>query len=283
MSTFVTSAPDRRVRGTRELRQLVTFAAVALPVGWLMLSVPLVADVPLEPFVLATLYLGLVLPTVVLTRRDPDASMRQLLRDTVRLPHPWWLVVPAALVVPVGTAAVGALLGAGREPSPSFLLSLALANVASSLLIVNLWEEMSWAGFAQRRAMARWGYPGGSVVVALLFTGVHLPLSLYGADGVGDVARNLAAMVVSGIGMRLVIGALDGWGGGSILPLALVHATFNASAKLVDPDADWIRYTVTFALGLGALALWSRGVGRGTRPAGDTPERVPVLPGADVR
>ena len=126
----------------------------------------------------------------------------------------------------------------------------------SSLLIVNLWEEMAWAGFVQRRAGARWGFAGGSVVTALLFTGVHLPLSLYGADGIGDVAYNIAVMVVSGIGMRLLIGAFDNWGHRSILALGLIHATFNASSELVDADSDWVRYTATLTPGLLAWALW---------------------------
>ena len=57
------------------------------------------------------------------------------------------------------------------------------------------------------------------MATALLFTGIHLPLSLYGADGVGDVAYNVSVMVASGIGMRLLIGAFDTWGHRSILAL----------------------------------------------------------------
>ena len=242
---------------TSRTSPLVIFGAVALPAGWVLLSIPLVVDVPLAPFIVATLYLGLVAPALVLTRREPGASVKALLWDTIRLPRPWWLIVPAALLVPVAVGGVVSAAGAGDELSTSFLLNLAFANVLSSLLIINLWEEMAWAGFFQRRATARWGYVGGSVVTALMFTGVHLPLSLYSADGAGDVAYNVGAMVVSGIGMRLLIGAFDTWGGGSILALGLIHATFNASSELVQPDHDWIRYTVTLALGLGALALYS--------------------------
>lgn len=103
-----------------------------------------------------------------------------------------------------------------------------MTNVLLSLVVVNLWEEMVWAGFVQRRATVRWGYLAGSVVTALLFTG---------------------------IGMRLLIGAFDVWGRGSILALALIHATFNASSELVEADADWVRYVVTFALGLTAAGF----------------------------
>ena len=228
----------------------------------MLLSIPLVVDVPLAPFILATLYLGLVLPAVVLTRGDPDASVRALLRDTVRLPRPAWLLLPAALLIPVAVWGMAALLGVETELDSSFLLSLALANVASSLLIVNLWEEMAWAGFVQRRASARWGYLGGSVITAMMFVGVHLPLSLYGADGAADIARNVLAMVVSGIGMRLLIGAFDTWGHRSILALGLIHATFNASSELVDADSDWVRYSVTLILGLGAAVIFLTTEGR---------------------
>jgi membrane protease YdiL (CAAX protease family) len=241
-----------------DLRPLVTFTLVALPVGWVLLSIPLVTGLPLSPFILGTLYLGLVLPAAVLTRRGPHGSLRALFRDTVRLPRPVWLLVPATLLIPVGTAAAGGVLGVGTELSASFLGNLALANVLSSLVIVNLWEELAWAGFVQRRAMARWGFAGGSVVTALLFTGVHLPLAFYGADDAGAVAYNVATMVVAGIGMRLLIGAFDRWGRRSILALGLLHATFNASSELIDAGSDWIRYAVTLTLGLAALAAYLR-------------------------
>ncbi len=239
-------------------RPLLAFVAVALPVGWVLLSIPLVVDAPLAPFILGTLYLGLVLPAVVLTRRDPRASVRALLRDTVRLPRPLWLLLPAALLLPVLTGVAGTLASAGKDLSGSFLLNLAVANIASSVLVVNLWEEMAWAGFVQRRLTARWGNAGGSVGTALLFTGIHLPLSLYGADGPGDVAYNVGAMLVSGVGMRLLIGAFDAWTGRSILALGIVHATFNASSELLAPGHDGIRYAVTLAAGLAAAALYSR-------------------------
>jgi membrane protease YdiL (CAAX protease family) len=258
---------------TSRTSPLVLFGAVALPVGWVLLGIPLVVDVPLEPFILATLYVGLVAPALLLTRRDPGASAKALLRDTIRLPRPWWLLIPATLLVPVAVGGVASAAGAGVDLSASFLLNLAFANVLSSLLIVNLWEEMAWAGFFQRRATARWGLVVGSVVTALMFTAVHLPLSLYGAEDAGDVAYNIGAMVVAGLGMRLLIGAFDVWGRGSILALGLIHATFNASSELVQPEHDWIRYAVTLALGLGALALYSTTSARSDddRPARPVP------------
>jgi membrane protease YdiL (CAAX protease family) len=239
-----------------ELRPLIWFVVAALPVGWVLLSVPLVLDAPLAPFVLGTLYLGLVLPTVLLTRRDPHTSMRQLLRDTVRLPRPAWLLVPAGLAIPTTTYGLGAVLGHSADVTIGFVVNLAVANVLSSVLIVNLWEEMAWAGFVQRRLGARWGFAIGAMATAVLFTGIHLPLSLYGAEDLGDVGHNIAVMLGAGAGMRLLIGAFDTWGQRSILALAFIHATFNASSELLDDGSDWVRYTATLALGLLAWALW---------------------------
>ncbi len=284
MTSHIVTTSTAPVADNPDRKPLVQFVTVAVPVAWVLLTIPFLLDLPVEPFVLGTLFLGLVLPTVVLTRRDPTTSMRQLLRDAVRPPRPLWLLIPAALVIPGAVAGVAALLGVGVPVTPSFVVNLAVMNVLSSLVVVNLWEEMAWAGFVQRRAMARWGFAGGSVATALAFTGVHLPLSLYGADGVGDVAYNIAVMVVSGIGMRLLIGAFDGWGHRSILALGLVHASFNASSELLDPGSEWVRYAVTIALGLGAWALHRRTtvvasapagspLDTAARPADDTPTR----------
>src|SRR3954470_4001901 len=39
---------------TTSLRPVLQLGAIALPVGWLLLSLPLLLDLPLEPFVLGT-------------------------------------------------------------------------------------------------------------------------------------------------------------------------------------------------------------------------------------
>jgi membrane protease YdiL (CAAX protease family) len=187
--------------------------------------------------------------------------------------------VPAALVIPSATYSVGALLGHGPRLDSGFVIDLALANVLSSLLIVNLWEEMAWAGFVQRRLGARLGFAAGAVATALLFTGIHLPLSLYAADGAGDVAFNVAVMVASGVGLRLLIGAFDTWGRGSVLALAVIHATFNASSELVDADSDWIRYVVTLSLGLLAWMLWRHTTRAARQPGGPATTSRPAPTG----
>ena len=197
----MTTTPTRRL----DTRALLPFVAVALPVGWVLLSIPLVADLPIEPFVLATLLLGLVAPALLLTRRDPATSIRALLHDCWRVPRPL-VLLPALLVIPVTTWAVAGPNGSDVDGG---VIAGLTVNIVSSVLIVNVWEEMAWAGFVQRRAALRWGVIGGAVATAAMFTGIHLPLAFYGADDTSDVLVNVAAMVVEGIGMRFLIAAFD--------------------------------------------------------------------------
>ncbi len=61
------------------------------------------------------------------------------------------------------------------------------------MIIINIGEEIAWTGFVQRRAMARWGLLGGSLVTALLFAGIHLPLAFGDARTPEDVLRGVAS------------------------------------------------------------------------------------------
>lgn len=93
-------------------------------------------------------------------------------------------------------------------------LAIGLAvNVVSSVLIVNLWEELARTGFLQRRATSRWGLAGGSLVAEALFAAIHLPLAFDGADGADG----------SGVGLRLLVAGFDVWSGRSLLTVAVLQ------------------------------------------------------------
>ena len=233
-------------------RVLLKFTAVALPAGWVFLSVPLLTGWPVEPFVLATLFLGMVPAALLLTRHGRQGTVRGLLRDCARLPRPVAWLIPATLLIPVATRLGASVAGGGEQLTPNLVMDLTV-NVVSSVLIVNLWEEMVWAGFVQRTASRAYGFVRSALLTAALFVAIHLPLAFYGIDGVAELGYNLAAMVAAGVGMRLLVGALDVWGRGSILAVAVLHASFNASSDLVDPSDDWIRYAVTLGFGLTVL------------------------------
>lgn len=246
--------------GSPSLRPLVLFAAAALPAGWLLLTLYQVLGLPQEPFVLGTLVLGLVAPAVVLTAHEGGRpAVAALLRQAGRVSRPLWWLPAAVLVLPTVTWSAAFLVGGARPATASLVVDYAVAVLAGAL-VVNIWEELAWTGFVQRRAMARWGTELGALVTAGLFVAIHLPLAFDGADDVSDVMTGLTALVATGIGLRLLIGHLDGWSGRSLLTIGLLHASFNATSALVEPDKDWIRLAVTVLFG--ATAVVASAVGR---------------------
>jgi membrane protease YdiL (CAAX protease family) len=159
------------------LRPIVTFAAVALPIGWILLSLPVLLDAPQEPFALATLLLALLPAALVITaRRSGRTGVRALLRDAVRLPRPLWWALPAVAAIPSVTWIVASFLGGAQTLTTSLIVGF-LVQLVTGAVIINIWEETVWTGFVQRRAMARWGTLAGSLVTSLLFVGIHIPSS----------------------------------------------------------------------------------------------------------
>jgi membrane protease YdiL (CAAX protease family) len=244
---------------TPTVRPVLQFTAVALPLGWVLLTVPILFDLPAEPFVLATTILGLLLPAVLITvRRDGRDAAKALLRQAVRPHRPLWWLAAAVLVLPAAVWLAGAAVG-GAEPPRGAVLGTFAFQLVSSAIVINIWEELAWTGFVQRRLMARWGLFGGSTVTALLFALIHAPLAFAGAGDGDDVLMGFAILISTGIGLRLLIAAVDAWSVGSLLVIGLLHGAFNASASLVDPDYDVVRLAVTIVLGTAAAFAVVRG------------------------
>jgi hypothetical protein len=105
----------------------------------------------------------------------------------------------------------------------------------------------------------------------VLFAGLHLPLAFADVHGPSQIAWNVGALLAAAVGLRLLIATLDVRTSGSLLAAGLAHASFNASAGLVAPDHDWLRYTAVLVLGFGlTAALLGRGPAgrRAGQPAG---------------
>jgi len=240
------------------LRPLIAFAAIALPIGWLLLTPPVVLGLPMEPFVLAVNFLGLLTPALVLTwRRSGGAGVRALVRDAVRPPRPLWWIVAAAFALPVTVWTAASAVG-GAQPLTGSLVTGFLVNLVSAAIIINIWEETAWTGFVQRRAMTRWGTVNGSLATVVLFAGIHAPLAFQGASSVGDVAHGFALLFGTGIGVRLLVAAVDAWSAGSLLTIGVLHSAFNATGDVVRPEYDWIRLTITIVIGVAAVAVLVR-------------------------
>ena len=254
-STQIGSAVDPD--GSRFPRPLMIFLGLALGVGGPLLTLSTLIQ-PDGPFIIAAVLFGLAVPALVLTHRQAGgAGVRALLGDCVRRPSRWWWLLLAAFGLPAVTWLIGAALG-GAQPLTWTLLAFYSADLIIGALVINIWEEMAWTGFFQRRAAARWGAVGGAFITAVFFTGLHLPLALGGAHSASDLATNLLYLIGVAIGVRLLIARVDGWSGRSLLVVGLLHSSFNATENLLEPAFFWVRIVVTIALGIGVVAVGRR-------------------------
>ncbi|MFH8251538.1 lysostaphin resistance A-like protein [Microbacterium sp. B2969] len=265
---MTTSTPQQRQHTRREplpaprTRNLFLFAGVAVLSGWVLLGIAIALQLPMEVFLLAVNFLGLLLPALLFTWREGGgAAVRRLLRDAVRLPAHWWWLPVAGLGLPAVVWALSAALGAAQPLTLTVLGGFAV-QLLSSWLIINIWEETAWTGYFQRRAMVRWGTIAGSSLTALMFAAIHLPLAFAG----GNVLINIASLLVAGFGLRPMIAGVDRWTGGSLLTVGLLHASFNATPALIDPSYDWVRLVVTLLAGVAAGVALQRQGARSTQP-----------------
>src|SRR6266536_1797990 len=140
-------------------------------------------ELPLEPFIIAATWLGLLAPAVAVTWMvDGVEGVRELGRRVlkVRAAIGWYLL--ALLAVPL----VGLLLATIMFGPPQATLSTLLSAVVGGLLVqtaigfisINLWEEVAWMGFVQARLQARHGVLLAAVITAVLFALQHVPVMI---------------------------------------------------------------------------------------------------------
>ncbi len=228
-------------------RPVLVFLLFALGLGWPILGLALLAGIPIVPVPLLLVMFGALLPAaLVVTRRaDGPGAVRRLLRRTLlwRFGLARWAVVLFA--VPVLTMAFAAVSGTLATPEDGWAREIAVylfSTLVIGLLVLNLWEELVWSGFMQSRLMAHRGLLVGSLVTALFFAAIHVPLTLEANDGWTDVAVSLGVLFGMAPVYRYLLGMhlLDT--GGSILAVGVQHASWNASQSLGSVDGgttDW--------------------------------------------
>lgn len=256
------------------------FLAWFFPVGWAIVFVPVLArqalsiELPLEPFLIASTWLALLLPPIVLTRlidgpTGLDALRRRLLPTRASI---GWCAL-ALLAVPLIAMALAIIVYGPPPVTPSVLVS-ALVNglllqTAFGFIAVNLWEETAWMGFVQPRLQV---CHGATVVTAGLFTLQHVPLFVENAAGL----IILVVFFVAAIPFR----ALLAWvynRTGSLLLVGLLHAAGDATASgsmgvgflprlYENADATLLQIGANVALGLVVIAATRARLGFGAGP-----------------
>lgn len=266
--------------------QALAFAPVYLDVG--------VAD---QWFVIASTLIGLLLPTIVITRMtDGPAGVRDLGRRIVKLDAPWTLYAVGLLAMPLLAIALAVvLLGAPAVPTSTAVTAIAGGLVVTTVVgfaLTNLWEEVAWMGFVQARLQHRHGAMRAAAITAPLFALQHTALAV-GGNGPIFAVMVLTALAVLSVPFRAFCGWVYNRSNGSLFLVGLVHALSNAVGPgtglsdgylrhLYPGDAELVGVVHIVALaiiGLIAIAITRGWLGLPGRPSRATRSELDVAAG----
>jgi membrane protease YdiL (CAAX protease family) len=235
----------------------------AIAFVWLTQMASLLAGVDVMPAKLAELVVLLAGATWITARVGGRAAVRRLFAGLTRWRLGWWYPVLFA-AMPAGTVAVawatGTLHSTGTNWSSVLLTYLLLLAVGA--ITGNLWEETVWGGFVQGRLMAARGLLVGSLLTAVPFFLMHLPLA-FETDGWKGTTWHDACIdwVLIGLAVpfqRYLIGSLLVDTGGSTLAAGLMHASINAAGAMAVIPGGWQHLPALAVLTLAVTAYRAR-------------------------
>ncbi|HKW70427.1 MAG TPA: type II CAAX endopeptidase family protein [Candidatus Dormibacteraeota bacterium] len=234
----MSTASAEPVQSPRSLRQLIASHPVAVmlllmfAIGWAFLIPAALAGVPLIPFpLLGAIFLAQLGPAVLVTWAGGGwTEVRHLFGRIFRWRiHPAWYLL-ALLGIPIMSLLWTAVVFGGGAVHALFTNRSVIEDYLSTLTIlpiVSLWEETAWMGIVQARLATYRGPLLAAVIAGPLFGLLHMPLLI--GQPVGNFLFTMAALMVFGIPFRIVLGWIYNMTGGSILIVALVHVTFDAT------------------------------------------------------
>ena len=189
--------------------------------------------------------------------------LRRATRWRVRLR--WWLLVLFAIpVLTTGMALVSGDTLRNLDLVDVFVSQVAL--LAVNFIVINLWEEIAWAGVFQTRLERRHNVFVAAVLTAVPFAFLHLPLNLFlGPVTPASLLFGWLGYLVLGILFRPMIGVFLRGTGDSLLLVALLHSVFNRTnnengiaATLLDGNARGLTMLLAVLLLTGATAVTIR-------------------------
>lgn len=289
-AAFAVDAPGG-LRGWAARRPVTAFLALLFGLGYPVMALPILAHrgilpggdlaarvgLDTERAAALLMTLGVMLPVALWVTWAADG--REGLRAFVdrmlrwRFGFVWWVVVLAGL--PALTLAITLLLGGTlREIGDPGAWALGqLGGLLAGFLIINLWEESSWAGFVQTRLERRHGLALAALLTGIPFAAIHMPLQMIGDFDLGSLVVGFLVITLFGTMVRLLIGVFLRATQDSLLAVGLLHAVFNRSnnndglvASLVDGDARQLGALVaTIVLTIAVAAANRRRLDRATR------------------
>ena len=225
------------------------FLLLAIVPTWALQFLSLALGWDLMPAKFAEIFILLGAATLVTAVHDGRSGVRRLYARAVRWRIGLGRFAVLLLAMPALTLAVAAVFGSVRAPAGGWLseaLGYLFLTLVWGALLGNVWEETAWSGFAQSRLMERHGLLRGSLLTAIPFALIHLPLAfeehgLHGTSG-RDLAITWAVLILSAPVFRYLLGMTLLDTGGSVLAVAVLHASFNASQNLGSVHGWWPAY-----------------------------------------
>jgi membrane protease YdiL (CAAX protease family) len=259
----VVPEPRGRLRRTATTHPVLLLLGVATVFVWVTQLGSALAGVDLMPAKAAELLVLLGLAVGITRVSVGRGGVRQLFAGLLRWRLGWQYLV-IALAMPVLTLGVAVATGTLHTPpggwvavGTTYLFFLALGAVTG-----NLWEETVWGGFVQGRLMARRGLLVGSLLTAVPFFLVHLPLAFETNGWAGTTWRDAAitwgVLLVAAPFQRYLIGMLLVDTGGSTLAAGLMHASINAAGAMAIVPGGWqsVPALIVLTLGIAAYRGW---------------------------
>jgi membrane protease YdiL (CAAX protease family) len=223
--------------------------AVLLPTvlfesGFGLIPIGLPAPAVMLSFIPAAMAGPALAAFVVTSMVEGKEGTRKLLRRRIlrwRVGVHWYLI--AVFGIPLVYFVAASLL-LGMAPLNSLiehwplLFTTYLPKVVMVFLIVSLWEEIGWMGFALPRLQDRYGPLMASVVLGVLWALWHLPAYFNSTQvvadkvGLGELDRLLyllPLLILLAISTRVVMTWLFNRAMGSVIVVTLFHAAFNMS------------------------------------------------------
>jgi uncharacterized protein len=221
----------------RWIRQhpILAFLAWFFPVGWAIAFIPFVAkstlgmELAMEPFIIVSTWLGLLLPVVVIVRMlDGPAGVermrQQILRVRVNL---GWYALGLVAVPALALALAIVTFGLPDVSLATWLNAIVvglLLQTAVGFATTNLWEETAWMGFVQSRLQSSHGVLAAVAITSALFTLQHVPLMVMQDMGFAIPFLFLVLVIPFRALMAWIYNSTD-----SLFVAGLVHAAGDAA------------------------------------------------------
>jgi membrane protease YdiL (CAAX protease family) len=225
---------------------VLSFAVLAIAPTWAVQFLFLAMGWEMFPALIAELLILLGAATLVTAVTDGRPGVRRLYAGAVRWRFGAGRFAYVLLALPVATLLVAAAAGSLRAPDRGWVWEIGMylfLTLVFGALLGNVWEETAWAGFAQTRLIERHGLFRGSLLTAVPYALIHLPLAwqdhgLHGTSG-RDLLITWTVLIVTAPFARYLYGMTLVDTGGSVLAVAVLHASFNASGELGAVHGWW--------------------------------------------